>query len=257
MLQRRVFAALAKYPPSYLVLAICAGACWQFYDWFRPGLLMSGAALAVALILLMAWPFFALRDPGFLDRLVRPPGEQSDEAAKRVRKLEDELERLDAEQASEQLRLLRQKLEKLTAVLRHRLDEGEVTYGRYLATAEQVYLASLDNLHEVVVALTSLSGMDAAYLDKRVIEIERDGITDSERAELETIHERRALMKQQQAKVEQLLSENERAMTVLDNTSAALAGTRTRSGHATVSADDAIRQLEELAGRAGRYASRN
>lgn len=255
MFQRRALAALVTYPPSWLALAVCGGALWLFFAWFSPGLVMSAAAIGVALVLLLAWPVFALRDRDFLDRLVRPPGEESDAAAERMRKLETELHRLGAEQGLEQLRLLRQKLGKLTEVLRHRLDEGEVTYGRYLATAEQVYLAALDNLQEVVIALTSLSGMDAAYLDKRVVEIERDGVTDKERAELETIYQRRALMLQQRDKVENLLGENERALTVLDNTSAALAGTRTRSGQATVSADEAIRELEALAGRAGRYAS--
>ena len=151
--------------------------------------------------------------------------------------------------------MLRQKLERLVEVLRHRLDEGEVTYGRYLGTAEQVYLAALDNLNEVVVTLTSLAGIDEAHLQRRETEIAKDGVTDKEAVELATIRQRQALLREQRTKVEDLLAENERALAVLDNTSAALAGTRTRDGHAKLSADEAIRELEALAGRTGRYAS--
>lgn len=255
MLQRRVLVALLSTPSSWLVLALCGAAPWAFIEWFRPGLGMAAAAVVLSLLLLLLWPALLLRDPSFVAALLPAPGELDEAGEARVRKLEADLTRLDADQALAQLGLLRQKLDKLVEVLRHRLDEGEVTYGRYLGTAEQVYLAGLDNLHEVVVTLTSLSGMDEAYLSHRTAEIERDGITDKERAELETITRRREVMQQQRDRVEDLLTENERALTVLDNTSAALADTRIRSGHAALSADEAIRELEALAARTGRYAS--
>ncbi|MCB1907665.1 MAG: hypothetical protein KDH15_09870 [Rhodocyclaceae bacterium] len=255
MLPRRVLTALASEPSSWLVLALSIAAVWLFHFWFSPGLVMSLASLAVALVLLALWPVLKLRDPAFAETLVRSPGEFDAEGEARVQRLEASLERLGAAQGVAQLRLLRQKLDRLVEVLRHRLDEGEVTYGRYLGTAEQVYLAALDNLNEVVVTLTSLAGIDEAYLQQREAEIAEDGVTDKEAAELATIRQRQAVLEQQRAKVEDLLAENERALAVLDNTSAALAGTRTRGGHAKLSADEAIRELEDLAGRTGRYAS--
>ncbi len=255
MMTRRALTALATEPASWLVVALSLGLPWLFLQWFRPGLPMAGAAVGVSALLLALWPVVKLRDPRFIERLMPAPGELGGEGELRVRKLESDLERLGADQGIEQLRLMRQKLDRLVEVLRHRLDEGEVTYGRYLGTAEQVYLAALDNLHEVVVTLTSLSGMDEAYLDRRVEDIERDGITDKERLELETIRQSRSVIEGQRAKVEDLLAENERAMAVLDNTSAALAGTRTRGGHASLSAEAAIGELEALAARTGRYAS--
>ncbi len=255
MLQRRALAALASRPSSWLVLALCGAAPWLFHDWFRPGLAMTAAAVALAVALLALWPLLLMRDPAFIAGLMPAPGEIGAGGEARVRKLEADLDRLGSEQGVAQLRLLRQKLDRLVEVLRHRLDEGEVTYGRYLGTAEQVYLAAVDNLNEVVVTLTSLSGMDESYLDQRVADIERDGVTEKERGELETIDRRRAVLQQQRDKLEDLLAENERALEVLDNTSAALAETRTRGGHAALSAEDAIRELEALAGRTGRYAS--
>ncbi|MCB1955449.1 MAG: hypothetical protein KDG55_07220 [Rhodocyclaceae bacterium] len=255
MLTRRALTALATEPGTWLVLALCGAAPWLFIDWFQPGLLIAAAAIGLSVLLALLWPVLKLRDPAFIERLLPAPGELGAAGEVRVRKLEADLARLGAEQGVEQLRLMRQKLDRLVEVLRHRLDEGEVTYGRYLGTAEQVYLAGLDNLHEVVVTLTSLSGMDEAYLDRRVEDIERDGITDKERLELETIRQSRGVLEGQRAKVEDLLAENERAMAVLDNTSAALAGTRMRGGHASLSADEAIGELEALAARTGRYAS--
>lgn len=255
MLERRALSALATRPSSWLVLALCGVAPWLFYRWFEPGLAMAAAAVALALALLALWPVLLMRDPAFVAELVRNPGELGADGEARVRRLEADLERLGSDQGVEQLRMLRQKLDRLVEVLRHRLDEGEVTYGRYLGTAEQVYLAALDNLHEVVVTLTSLAGMDEGYLERRIADIERDGITDKEQAELATIRQSREVLQQQRGKLEDLLAENERALAVLDNTSAALAGTRTRGGHATVPAEEAIRELEALASRTGRYAT--
>lgn len=255
MLSRRVFAALAADPSSWLVLAVSTGGVWLFHFWFSPGLMMSAASLVVALLLLAAWPLLKLRDPDFAGKLVRGPGELDADGEAKVQRLEAALDRLGADQGVAQLHLLRQKLERLVEVLRHRLDEGEVTYGRYLGTAEQVYLAALDNLNEVVVTLTSLAGIDESYLRRREAEIAKDGVTDKEAIELATIRQRQAVLLEQRTKVEDLLGENERALAVLDNTSAALAGTRTRGGHAKLSAEEAIRELEALAGRTGRYAS--
>ena len=56
-------------------------------------------------------------------------------------------------QPTEQLDALLQKRQSLINVLQRRLDAGELTYARYLATSQQVFAAALDNLREIGVAV--------------------------------------------------------------------------------------------------------
>lgn len=255
MVPPRFSRALCRSPYTWLVAGGGGGLLWAFVRWFEPSPAMLALALAWLGVLWGLWPVFLLRDPAFMAGLLRAPGELGSTGATRLAALETELARLKAGQPLAQLRLLRDKLDKLATVLRHRLDAGELTYGRYLGTAEQVYLAALDNLHEIALVLASQSPEDEAYVGRRLREIEADGVSERERLEYDTLTQRQALAERQRLKVEGWLAENERALTVLDNTAAALAETRTRAGHATLSAEEAIQELEALAGRTGRYAS--
>ena len=256
MFPPRFLARLLRSPFTWLALAVAVASLWGFIDWFQPPLTVMAAAVALAAALLALWPLMLARDASFLASLVRPAGELKAEDESRLRALEAELGALKLRQPLEQLRLLRSKLDTLATVLQRRLDAGELTYGRYLGSSRQVYLAALDNLHEVALIEGSRSDKDEAYVARRIREIEVDGVNDRERAEYDSLVARRTLADNQQRKVEAWLAENERAMAVLDNTIAALTDTRTRAGMAGVSADEAIRELEELAARTGRYAAR-
>lgn len=256
MLASRFIRQLLRTPFTWLAVIVAGAGVWQFARHFQPPLPMLGAAVVVAAVLLGLWPLLLARDARFMSRLVRPASELKAGNEARLRTLEAQLRRLDAEQPLKQLELLRSKLDKLTTVLQYRLDAGELTYGRYLGASEQVYLAALDNLHEVVLILESRSAGDEDYVARRIREIELDGVSEREQAEHASLVSRRELADAQLRKMEVWLAENERAMAVLDNTVAALTDTRTREGMARLSADDAIRELEELAARTGRYAAR-
>ena len=73
--------------------------------------------------------------------------------------------------------------------------------------------------------------------------------------ELEALSKRHALFEEQNQRIAGLIAQNESAMTVLDKTSTALAGTRTAKGQASMDADQAIAELEALAKRFGKYAA--
>lgn len=256
MTAERFLKAMLRYPPTWAVAGTLVALEWGFFSWFGPSAVMSAAGLALGLLMLLAWPVLLSRSRSFASILLGAQTSTSDRDGDKLLRLERDLGRLGSEQGMSQLRLLRQKLDKLTDVLRRRLDDGELTYGRYLGTAEQVYLSAVDNLHEVTVALTSQSGIDGTYIEERIRALGgRNSESKGTSRELETLYERRALLKQQHDKVAELLTQNEEAMTVLDNTTAALAGTRTRKGHASMSAEEAMRELEMLASRTSRYAS--
>ncbi|MDX1431650.1 MAG: hypothetical protein R3286_04300 [Gammaproteobacteria bacterium] len=246
---------LATHPATWLMVATLAALEWGFVSWFQPSAVMLAAAAALGLVLVAAWPVLLLRSPAFLKRLYDPAPDADANRLLELESLAADLEQVHSEQGLEQLRLLGEKMESLRAVLERRLDRGELTFGRYLATAEQVYLSAVDNLHDIAVALTSVRTIDPDYIESRMKDLERlSRPGDDARRELETLEQRRTLRDQQLRRVSELFAQNEQAMTALANTAAALADVRIARGRASIDAEAAMAELEELARRTGSYA---
>ncbi len=176
-----------------------------------------------------------------------------EQVSQTVEFLKEELTELKLEQGVEQLAQLREKFESLERVLAMRFKQGELTYGRYLGTAEQVYKGAVDNLKDVAVALRSIEAIDSARLQKRLKECERHPDENNQR-ECATLKERLKLHSETQKRVTDLLSLNEEAMTTLDNTAVAVSKIQS-GGKATMDVEDAMKELMELAKRAPQYNS--
>ena len=247
---------LLSHHLTWAAVAAVVGLEIAFWYWFRPSLLMSAAAGGLGLFCLVLWFPVFLRSDAFARSVYK--WIEAEEAAHeaKLKQLEGDFHELKFPQGASQIKLLREKLGSLTAVLKRRLNSGELTYGRYLQLAQEVHGAALDNLHEVAVALRSVSTIDSNYIRKRLLELDRggEGNVDHER-EYKALRERTALLEDQTKRVSQLMAQNESAMTVIDQTTAALAATRTEKGHATLDAETAMAELEQLAKRAGKYAA--
>jgi hypothetical protein len=254
----RFWRGMWSSPYTWLVCLVGFGAMAAFVAWFDPDLAALGVFAGCTLILWALWPVFLRFDPLFMGRFVREPSARLDERAQaRLAEREAGLMRLrknpQARQALAQFGLLREKLHKLNAILRHRLDEGELTYARYLEAAEEVYLSAMDNLEEAALVLMHLSDSDEEHVAQRIKAIEVNGVSSAERAEYEALRQRKALAQTEREKVEHWLTENEKALTVLDKTTQALMNIQTRQGHAGLAARAAIDELQDLAQRTGRY----
>ena len=243
---------LWRFPGTWGALVAVGALESLFLWWFQPPLTVVLMSVGASCLLAATWvPCFA-RSKAFRDAIARKRQSLDVQVVKRIQALEEDLRNLNAEHAVRQLQGLREKLQGLTGVIERRLNAGELAYGRYLSTAEQVYLSAVDNLHEVAVALSSKAAIDPVYIEKRLRELPPNG-ADEER---ETLLERRALLQTQNDKVTQLLSQNETAMTALSNTAAALAAVRTERGHASVDATTAMSELEQLSNRARHFEAR-
>jgi hypothetical protein len=234
------------------VVALEAG----FIAWFQPSLAMTAAALGLGVALLALWLPLLVRSEAFAKGMMRLPEEFEAEQREKLKILTSDFEELAFEQGGAQLRLLKEKIDNLAEVLKRRLNAGELTYGRYLGMAEQVYLSALDNLHESAVALRSISTIDPDYIEGRLDELRsnRSPTSDQER-EFTALQSRSALFAKQRQRVDGLIAQNEAALTVLDKTASALAETKMSKGHADMDAESAMAELELLAKRTGRYAS--
>lgn len=243
--------AVLSYPPSWLVGGIVVAGEAAAFSWFRPSWLGALGFLSVGTISLASWPV-VLSATGTVARITQ--GEARGLIESRLAGLAAELSRLPDPRPAGQLRAIDEKRRGLLEVLGRRLDAGEMTYGRYAASVNQVYEGVLSNLEEVALSMKGLEAMDGDYIERRLLELDaaggEDGSGGGERASLE---ERRALLTGQTRKVAQLLAQNESAMTIIDRTTAALADTPI--GRPDADPEEAMAALEELARRTGRYAT--
>ena len=244
--------SVLRYPPTWIAAVVLGATVWLVLSVLDPPGIFVVILIVLALVAAVAWPF-TMSATGTLAKLQFevPRVEEIDPAE--LASLRTELARLADTQPMEQLDALLQKRQSLINVLTRRLDAGELTYGRYLSTSQQVFGSGLDNLHEVALAYESISTIDETYIDRRLAELASDD-SDVEAAtrERDTLARRRELRTTQRRKIAQLLAQNESALTALDRTTTALADVP--MGKKPEDADAAMAALEELADRAAKYA---
>lgn len=153
-------------------------------------------------------------------------------------------------QARQQYTFIGEKYTKFRTMLAHKLNQGELTYARFLGAAEQVYLGGLDTLRRIVVLLQSVSTIDAEYIAMRLAELNRLVQPDeADEREFATLKSRLELREQQLKQINRLLTDNEESMTVMSHTVASVAQMRTHAGLASMELDAAMDNLRELADR--------
>lgn len=243
--------AVVKYPATWLAIALVVVAVWAILAWFQPPTVLAVIVVVLGVIAVAVWPV-AMSATGTLTRLQFEVPKLSDVDATELAALEKELEALDDERPVHQLRAMRDKRNNLIDVLNRRLDEGELTYARYLTTAQHVYLSALDNLHEIAISLRSISTIDRDYIETRLAELHSQS-SDSAQSERASIEGRLELLTSQEDKVARLLAQNESGMTAMDRTATALADAPI--GRTPEDAEAAMAALEELAQRAMKYAT--
>jgi len=198
--------------------------------------------------------YFLRRDRHASEYLRALRRDLSDRRSRTVRDLERELGEIEFKEGLAQLGRLGERLAAFQSLLDKKLDPSELTHGRYLGMAEQVYLSGLDNLQRIAHTLASIQAIDEDYVKSRIRDLKRirDPST-SQTQELESLQARLSLKDAQRAKVDQWLAQNERAMTQIDSTMAAIAAMDTVQGHAATDLETAMRELAELARRAPDY----
>lgn len=244
----RALRSLLRDPRSGFVLAVTGFLEWAFAAWFAPSAAIYLVALALGAGLLVLWPVLAAR--AAQENARTAPADDIAPLAAELRELG--ARHADARRGVEQLSILCDQRRTLAIVLGRRLDAGELTFDRYLATADKVYLAALDNLHELALGLRSVSSRDADYLDQRLREMHAAGThPDSAGA----WHERKRLHAGQFEKAADLLAQNEAAITALTRVATAFANTHTGKDRSELDTRTAIAELERLASQTGRYAA--
>ncbi len=243
--------AVAAYPATWLAIGLVVVGLWALLRLLQPPFFMTVILLILGGLAIVFWPI-TMSATGTLNRLQFEVPKLPEVEPEELAQLQEELEALDDTRPARQLNAIQEKRDSLVGVLNRRLEAGEMTYARYLSTAQQVYLAALENLREVAVAEQSVSAIDDDYINQRLEELvdQEDETATAERTSLE---DRRSLRETQEKKVADLLAQNESAMTLLDRTATALADAPI--GRQPQDAEAAMEALQEMADRASKYAT--
>ena len=159
-----------------------------------------------------------------------------------------------AKQTLKQFKMISSSFETIRSTLSDKLKPAEITYGRYLSSAEQVFLAVLDNAVAIGAILKAMKGIDTEYIQERLLALEKLASPDeADREEHKTILERRGLYDDQVSKLNRLITKNEIAITEMDKMCAALSDLKTVRGQANVDIESAISEMEQLAKRVKTY----
>lgn len=162
-----------------------------------------------------------------------------------IRQLNKDLDGVKAEQAKFQLDLFQKKFNNFKNVLDRKLDESELTYNRYLAMAEQVYLNGLDNLDSAALALQSVSAIRIDVIDTQLNNL-KDSLSKSDSEKREQLTQRKTLQNSQLERVDYLYLTNEKALTQLDEVSTTLANAEFSNGRASMDMELAMKELTHL-----------
>ena len=229
--------------PVVLVLASLASTAL----WWFPKSLVSIAALTLPIpFLFFFWQRLYAHSPAHLAQV---QAQKLNVLERNNQQLGESLRSLGAERAAQQISMLNEKYSDLVNLLNKRFKSSEVTHMRYSQAAEQVRDTALQNLHQIEAALSSVKSIDRNRLLSQLQELNPEGKNTS--GEITALETRLSLLGEQETKVENLVAENETALTTLSNTATALADINTSDKDLT--AEQAIAELERLAGRAARY----
>ncbi len=172
-----------------------------------------------------------------------------------ITRLRQEFALLGMPDGGQQLGLFEKKFSTFNQVLNRKLEATELTFNRYLATAEQVYLNGLDNLEKAALALRSIAGIDHQQLQDKLASLAQAQDAHSVKT-AEQLQERWRIYQEQQARARALFTQNEQALTRLDQVSTQLANADLRSGQAAMDMDQAMQELTRLIETTQQYASK-
>lgn len=168
--------------------------------------------------------------------------------------LSEDLQAVGAQDAVRQLARLVEKMSTFQTVLGERLSPSELTYARFSAIVESVFLAAVDNLRALHLARTALQAVDEPYLEQRLRTLAEAGI-DSASDEVRALRQQREHGHALRQRMQDRLSQNELAMAELDRATAAVSDMKTGSRRPSLDMEAAMQELARMAQRSAAYGS--
>ncbi len=235
-------------------IAILAGAAALL---FGGGSALVAAAATGAFVGLGSWIFnMTLRKQVHIgEYLARMNSILASQTQRSIGELRTELQRVDEKQGFKQIELLQRKYGAFNDILENKFNKGEITFNRYHAMVEQVFLAVLDNLKQITNIKQGINVIDEEHIRDRIQTLERQKLNATKEQELDALVGRYRLLQNQRDMVQTKLAQNESAMTKMDEVMAAISLINPATSQASMDMEDAMKELEALARRASSYSA--
>lgn len=203
--------SLTLFPAAGGFLALLGGALFASV----PALVVGGLGigLSAGYYSLQKLKNFSNLSQKYVDTLRQ---EQKLQLIQKLDSLGPELTRLSSHQGAEQVGRLKEKFEGLCSVIKEKIGNDQVKAARLNAIAEQLYLATIDNLVHAKQILSSIDNINLDYIDKQIQRAHSD-------EERESLEERRQLKLEGINAAEECIAHNEVAMTKINQLSMQLA----------------------------------
>lgn len=257
-IRRSVFAQTLQHPTVlYPAAAGVLGGVGALLLTASP--LMTATAIAGGGVALASWLVNYLgRREVFANRyLARAHGDLTAKRRAVLESLEVELEAVRSAEGLKQLERFRNKMAAFEDVLARKFGRTELTFGRFLGIAEQVYLSGVDNLHAIALSLKTAATVDESYIEGRLRRLREDPATSPvEEQEVASLEQQLELRRDRLRRVDEWLAMNEQALAQLDLSSVAVAEIKTQGGQAATDMESAMRELADIAARAQEYSIR-
>lgn len=170
--------------------------------------------------------------------------------------LEDQLQSTRTAEGAAQLQRFKEKIQTFEEVLASKFGHRELTYGRFMGIAEQVYLAGLDNLHAIALVLKGMQSIDADYIERRRKNLIDDpGVSPEEEQELAGLQGQLDQLTQHKKRIDGYLAMNEKALAQLDASIAAVTEIRTGPAQSSMGMESAMQELARIAAQAKDYST--
>ncbi|MEK7641394.1 MAG: hypothetical protein AAB365_00185 [Patescibacteria group bacterium] len=257
--RRAALSETIQHPLTLIPLAV-GGVAATGLALFASG---SGAAVAAIAGVAIAGLNWSVRFFRGGDAYMRKHFAQLHEEFERIKEeksaqLASDLKKLKCKQGQLQVRQLAEKFENLVEVFRRVLSENELTYSRFVGTAEQGYRAGLENLERIVVLLMNTDDIDREEVGTRIETYEKAQLLRklkaSEERNLSALKKQALVHDQSTQEVEDLLAANEEALAAMDQAGAAALRIKDRSSSLTPkeSMDESLELLNQMIARANK-----
>jgi hypothetical protein len=179
----------------------------------------------------------------------------ADIAEKKLYNLKEDLLNYKHEHGAKQLDQFKLKFDVLLDILKSKFDASQLTYNRYYSIAQEVYLAGIDNLNDIVLALKAMNSIDLKYIEDRLSELKKkDPANNAVLKEVDALQRSKQSYQTQEDKINQLVAENETALTQIDEATIAISEiTKSTNKEAQIDMENSMTALAELAKRSKLY----
>ncbi len=165
----------------------------------------------------------------------------------KAQQLGTDLKKLGCKRGQLQVGQLEEKFQNLVEVFSRVLSQGELTYCRFVDTAELVYTSGLNNLERIVVLLTNTDDIDRKEIQERIDTFtSKKTRTPADERNLTALKKQATVYDSTAQEVEDLLAQNEEALATMDETGQAALRLKDRS--ASLSPKETMQEAMDLLG---------